>query len=73
MVFLTLVSMNKPVKIEFKTKHTYFYIFLLFFILKKKHVSYARFTFHSKNPRINYIVKSLKKKHKELTNKFRKA
>jgi len=54
------MSVNKPVKFEFKANHTYF---LLFFLLKKRYISHIKFVFHSKNSQIKYIMKlSTKKK-----------
>jgi hypothetical protein len=48
MIFITLELVNKPVKFEVKTKHTYFFIFLIFFYIYKKtgmyRISYSYFT-----------------------------
>jgi hypothetical protein len=48
MIFITLELVNKPVKFEVKTKHTYFFIFLLFLYIYKKtgmyRISYSYFT-----------------------------
>jgi len=54
MIFLTLTPMNKSVKFELKKT--------IFFLKKKdRHVLYIRFAFHSKNLRIKYTKKSIKK------------
>jgi predicted aldo/keto reductase-like oxidoreductase len=54
----TLAPVNKLVKFEWKTKHTYF---SNFFERKKRdmYISHTRFSFHSKNSQIKYIMKSL--------------
>jgi len=56
MVFLILALVNKPVKFKLKAKYTYFFI-----KKKDRYVSHTIFAFHSKNPQIKYIVKSLEK------------
>jgi hypothetical protein len=63
MEFLPLMLVNKPVKFESKAKHKYFF-------LKKKdrYLLYYKFTFHSKNSQIKYIVKSLRKRKRKARN-----
>jgi hypothetical protein len=51
MIFLTLVPMNKLVKLIDNKAY-------IFFLGKKcKYVSYIKFAFHNKNPQIKYIMK----------------